>query len=436
MGWSSGTFSRQHDWTQDQGNGIKIRADRHDEEDDNLATGINTCLTKDGQNTPTSDLPMGDNKHTGVADADARTQYAVVGQVQDGEYDWVDGGGTADAITATYSPAITALVDGMILKVRATAANATTTPTFAPNGLTARTIVKDGGQALEVDEIAGDGHGLLLQYDLANTQWELLNPAFAARKNKQFAARAGVAGGATTNLGAQNSYNINITGTATITSFGSSASSGDRFWITFADASTLTHSANLMLSNNGNDILTAAGDAMIAQYEGSNVWRVYGYERADGSALNSNADTILTANSSVKTPSATNNYLAMTGSQINLPVGKWKLEGGVYFGNNGSNPAYFDARIRWASANGGDSATVPAAIESSANITLDAGVAAPTSYGFTGTGSVSVAGQAALPVIVTVATATTTVYLVPYLQATTAANGRVSTHLIATKINE
>lgn len=148
---------------------------------DDIATALTGSIAKDGQTTPTANLPMGTYRHTGVGNGSARTDYAALGQVQDGKINWVDGGGTADAITATYSPAITALVDGQLCFVRATAANATTTPTFAPNGLTARTIVKKGGSALVAGDIVGDGHELQLRYDLTNTRWELLNPgAYAA----------------------------------------------------------------------------------------------------------------------------------------------------------------------------------------------------------------------------------------------------------------
>ncbi|OFZ67378.1 MAG: hypothetical protein A2V79_09205 [Betaproteobacteria bacterium RBG_16_56_24] len=89
---------------------------------------------------------------------------------------WVAAGGTADAITANYTPDIYALVDGQLCFVRAGAANATATPTFAPDGLTAYTITLDGGAALSPGNIAGAGHELILRYNLANTRWELLNP--------------------------------------------------------------------------------------------------------------------------------------------------------------------------------------------------------------------------------------------------------------------
>ncbi len=116
-------------------------------------------------------------RHTGVADGVARTDYASLGQSQDGKINWVAAGGTGDAIAATYVPAITALVDGQFCFVRAGAANTLTNPTFAPNGLTAHTITKIGGTALLAGDIFGANHELILRYNLANTRWELYNPA-------------------------------------------------------------------------------------------------------------------------------------------------------------------------------------------------------------------------------------------------------------------
>jgi len=86
-------------------------------------------------------------------------------------------GGSADALTATYSPAPAALVAGLTLYLRAAQANATTTPQFSPNGLTGKVIVKNNNQALAVGDIAGAGHWLQLVYDATNGVWELMNPA-------------------------------------------------------------------------------------------------------------------------------------------------------------------------------------------------------------------------------------------------------------------
>ncbi len=145
-----------------------------------IATGLTESINKDGTKAWAANQSLGSNKLTSVGDGSARTDSIALGQVQDGKTNWVAGGGTADAITATYSPAITTLVDGQECCFRATAANATTTPTFAPNGLTARTIVKNGGSALVAGDIAAVGHEVRLRYLLASTRWELQNPAPAS----------------------------------------------------------------------------------------------------------------------------------------------------------------------------------------------------------------------------------------------------------------
>ncbi len=108
---------------------------------------------------------------------DAR--YATQVGFQQNAYSVANAGGTADAITATYSPAVTALTNGMTLNVRTSSANATTTPTFTPNNgtIAAKTIVKGAGAALAAGDIAGGGHWIELQYDLTLDKWVLLNPA-------------------------------------------------------------------------------------------------------------------------------------------------------------------------------------------------------------------------------------------------------------------
>lgn len=48
---------------------------------DGMATGLSTCITKDGQTTVTANLPMGTYRHTGVSDAQSSTDYASYGQL-------------------------------------------------------------------------------------------------------------------------------------------------------------------------------------------------------------------------------------------------------------------------------------------------------------------------------------------------------------------
>lgn len=91
---------------------------------------------------------------------------------------WAVASGSADAITASYAPATpNPIADGMILGLRATAANATTSPSFAPHGQTPHPITKKGGVPLVAGDIPGALAECLLRYNLANARWELLNPA-------------------------------------------------------------------------------------------------------------------------------------------------------------------------------------------------------------------------------------------------------------------
>lgn len=87
---------------------------------------------------------------------------------------WAAGGGTAQAQTATYSPAAT-LTDGFEVCWKPTAANSGAAPTFSPNGLTAHVIVKQSGAALVANDIITTAQACAI-YDSTGTQWELQNP--------------------------------------------------------------------------------------------------------------------------------------------------------------------------------------------------------------------------------------------------------------------
>lgn len=90
MGWSGGTYTKGNNatggWAGDASLGIGIEAGRHDTQDDDFTAGINNCIAKDGQNTPTANLPMGGYKHTGVASASANDEYTSQGQLTDGSF--------------------------------------------------------------------------------------------------------------------------------------------------------------------------------------------------------------------------------------------------------------------------------------------------------------------------------------------------------------
>lgn len=172
-------FNRVHNWVQDKANAILINASRMDEEFDGIATGLSSAITKDGQTTVTADLPMAGYKHTGVGLGSARNQYSTVGQVQDGATAYAVAGGTADALTLTTSPAITAYAAGQVFWSRLTADNATSTPTLAVCALAAKTIKKRGattGQALAAGDLKA-GNIAAFAYQSVTDTFELVTPA-------------------------------------------------------------------------------------------------------------------------------------------------------------------------------------------------------------------------------------------------------------------
>jgi hypothetical protein len=94
-----------------------------------------------------------------------------------------------------------------------------------------------------------------------------------------FAPWVDLASAATTDIGAQTSNNVRITGTTTITSLGTAASGVTR-QLRFAGALTLTYNATSLILPGGANIVTMAGDTATAISLGSGNWVVTDYMRA------------------------------------------------------------------------------------------------------------------------------------------------------------
>lgn len=97
-------------------------------------------------------------------------------------------------------------------------------------------------------------------------------------------AELGAASASTVDLGAVGSDNILITGTATITSFGT-IESGMRRWLRFQGALTLTHNGTSLICPGSASITTTANDRAVVESLGSGNWIVLFYQKADGTAL-------------------------------------------------------------------------------------------------------------------------------------------------------
>ena len=107
-----------------------------------VANAITASLAKDGQTTPSANLPMGGFKHTGVASGTARDHYASVGQMQDSGFQYVGSVAGTDTITGSLTPAITSYAVGLEVLLSPINAN-TGAVTIALNGLAAKSIYKD-----------------------------------------------------------------------------------------------------------------------------------------------------------------------------------------------------------------------------------------------------------------------------------------------------
>lgn len=136
-----------------------------------IATALTGSIAKDGQTTPTGNLPMGGYAHTGVADATVRNMYATAGQVQDGAFTLLTSVSGTNAVTATAPVAMAAYVAGQRFSFVAAATN-TSAATININSIGAKAITKFGTTAL----IAGDIiSGMVCQIVYDGTQFQLLN---------------------------------------------------------------------------------------------------------------------------------------------------------------------------------------------------------------------------------------------------------------------
>jgi hypothetical protein len=113
------------------------------------------------------------------------------------------------------------------------------------------------------------------------------------RDGKGFTNAVTIASATTTDIGGQNALSVEISGTTTITSFGTSYN-GPRF-IRFTGALTLTHSSTILILPTAANITTAAGDTAIAiPTQAGTGWAVISYTRASGAALTSPTDYLNT----------------------------------------------------------------------------------------------------------------------------------------------
>ena len=135
-----------------------------------LATGLTTALTKDGQSTPTANIGMGAFKITNLAAGTVASDAARLDQVQGGAATFITVTGT-DNLTGTVVPALSAYATGNQFSFLVANTN-TAAVTINVDGIGAKAITRTGTTPL----VAGDmvaGQAVEIIYD--GTRFQLVN---------------------------------------------------------------------------------------------------------------------------------------------------------------------------------------------------------------------------------------------------------------------
>lgn len=172
-------------------------------------------------------------------------------------------------------------------------------------------LINDIAQAL-TQSVSRDGQSIMTgNMPMGGNKLTGLGPATAAGDSLRFeqlfsqGLQADLASAATTDIGSVLTTVVNITGTATITSFGANYN-GPRY-VRFAGACTLTNSASLVLPGGAN-LTVAAGDSAIVVPLGNPAtgWRVFAYQRASGAAFDGSVNTAAIQDDAVTFPKLQN----------------------------------------------------------------------------------------------------------------------------------
>lgn len=134
-----------------------------------LATGLSTTMTKDGQTTATANIPMGTFKFTGLGTGSSATDSANISQVQSSFGSFLTVAGT-DTITATVSPSLTAYAAGQMFAFVAANTN-TGAVTINISSLGAKAITKNGTTALVASDLTAN-YLFVVVYD--GTQFQIV----------------------------------------------------------------------------------------------------------------------------------------------------------------------------------------------------------------------------------------------------------------------
>lgn len=121
-----------------------------------IGSEITNSLPRDGQAPPTANLPMGSFRHTNVANAQNRNEYASFGQLQDNSALFLTSVSGSNTITATLIPPIPSYQSSHVYRFIVNATN-TGAVTLNINALGALSVNGLSGSALQAGELVANG---------------------------------------------------------------------------------------------------------------------------------------------------------------------------------------------------------------------------------------------------------------------------------------
>lgn len=213
---------------------------------------------------------------------------------------------------------------------------------------------------------------------------------------------ADMASAATVNIGAAVGRTVFVTGTTTITSFGT-VGDGVIKIVRFTGALTLTHNATSLILPGGANITTAAGDALLAMSLGAGNWVVLFYQRAAGylplnggtlsGALTLPSDPAAALHAATKqyVDTVATGYLALSGGTL---TGALTLSGAPTVDLHAATKKYVDDSL-------------PAAASDTASGTVELATSAEAQAGTDTTRAVTPAGLKSAQIITQTSQATT-----------------------------
>jgi hypothetical protein len=138
-----------------------------------LANGLTNTLTKDGQSTPSANIPMGGFKITGLGAATSPNDAVRLAQIQGGTFNYVSVTGT-NALIGTLTPPIATYATGAMYTFIVQNTN-TAAVTINIDAVGVKPILRNGSDPLQAGDLEA-GSIVVILYD--GTDFQLISVGF------------------------------------------------------------------------------------------------------------------------------------------------------------------------------------------------------------------------------------------------------------------